>query len=79
MQKYIQTPINLYCTFFKSVGHNDRDCRAYDLMHKGSRDIYKIQGKAQQEGNNPQYNSPRRGNFNPCSGYKGRGRGGGMG
>jgi hypothetical protein len=50
MQKYVQTPTNLYCTFCKSVGHDDRDCRAYDLMHERSRDIYKIQGEVQQEG-----------------------------
>jgi hypothetical protein len=51
MQKYVQTPANLYCTFCKSVGHDDRDCRAYDLMHERSRDVYKIQGEVQQEGN----------------------------
>jgi hypothetical protein len=28
MQKYVQTPTNLYCTFCKSMGHDDRDCRA---------------------------------------------------
>jgi hypothetical protein len=71
MQKHVQNPTNLYCTFCKSVGHNDRDFRAYDLMHEILRDIYKIQGEAQQEGNTPQYNSLERGNFNPCSGYKG--------
>jgi hypothetical protein len=61
------------------VGHDDRDCRAYDLMHERSRDIYKIQGEAQQEGNTTQYNSPGRGNFNPRGGFRGRERGGGMG
>jgi hypothetical protein len=79
MQKYVQTPTNLYCTFCKSMGHDDRDCRAYDLMHERSRDIYKIQGEVQQEGNTTQYNSPGRGNFNPRGGFRGRGRGGGMG
>jgi hypothetical protein len=39
------------------VGHDDRDCRACDLMHERSRDIYKIQGEVQQEGNTTQYNS----------------------
>jgi hypothetical protein len=42
MQKYVQAPTNLYCTFCKSMGHDDRDFRAYYLMHKRSRDIYKI-------------------------------------
>jgi hypothetical protein len=79
MQKYVQTPTNIYCTFCKSVGHDEKDCRAYDLMHERSRDTYRIQGEAQQEGNNAQFNSPGRGNFNPRGGFRGRGRGGGMG
>jgi hypothetical protein len=79
MQKYVQTPTNLYCMFYKLVGHDDRDCRAYELMHESSRDIYKIQGEVQQEGNTTQYNSPGRGNFNPRDGFRGRGRGQGMG
>jgi hypothetical protein len=44
MQKYVQTPTNIYCTLCKSVGHNEKDCRAYDLMHERSRDTYRIQG-----------------------------------
>jgi hypothetical protein len=79
MQNYVQTPINLYCRFCKSVGHDDMDCRAYNLMHERSRDIYKIQGEVHQEGNTTQYNSPGRGNFNPRGGFRGRGRGGGKG
>ena len=65
--------------FCKSVGHDYRDCRAYNLMHEMSRDIFKIQGKLQQEGNIAQYDSLGRGNFNPCGGFKGRGRGRGGG
>jgi hypothetical protein len=49
MKKYVQTPTNLYCTFCNLVGHDDRDCRAYDLMHERSRDIYKIQGEVHKE------------------------------
>jgi hypothetical protein len=78
MQNYVQTPTNLYCTFCKSVGHDDRDCRAYYLMHERSREIYKIQGEVQQEGNTMQYNSLGRGNFNPRCGLIGRGQGGRM-
>jgi hypothetical protein len=78
MQKYVQTPTNLYCTFCKHVGHDDRVCRDYDLMHERSRDIYKIQGEVQQEGNATQYNSLGRGKLNPHSGFRGRGKGGGM-
>jgi hypothetical protein len=65
MQKYVQTPTNLYCTFCKSVGHDEKYCRAYDLLHERSRDTYRIQGEVQQEGNTTQFNSPGRGNFNP--------------
>jgi hypothetical protein len=78
MKKCVQTPKNLYCTLCKSVGHDDRGCRAYDLMHERSRDIYNIQGEVQQEGNAMKYNSPGRGNFNPRGGFIGRGRGGAM-
>jgi hypothetical protein len=73
MKKYVQTPTNLYCTFCKLVGHDDKDCRDYDLMHERSRYIYKIQGEVQQEGRTAQYNSPGRRNFNPHGGFRGRG------
>jgi hypothetical protein len=79
MQKYVQIPMNLYYTFYKFVGHDEKDCTAYDLLHEISRYIYKIQGEVQQEGNTMQYNSPGRGNFNPRGGFRGRGLGGGMG
>jgi hypothetical protein len=52
MEKYVQTPINLYYTFCKSMGHDDMNCRACDIMHESLIDIYKIQGKVWQEGNN---------------------------
>jgi hypothetical protein len=61
------------------MGHDDRYCRDYDIMHERSRDVYKIQGEIQQEGNTTQYSFPGRGNFNPCGGFRGQGRGGGMG
>jgi hypothetical protein len=61
------------------VGHDEKDCRAYDLMHERSMDAYRIQGELQSEGNNVQFNSPGRGNFNPHGGFRGRGQGGGMG
>ena len=75
LQNYLHTPTNMYFTFCKSVRKNDKDCRAYDLMHEISRDIYKIQGEVQQEGVIVQYNSQVIGNFNPCSGFRGKGRG----
>jgi hypothetical protein len=48
MDKYVQTPTNIYYTFCKSVGHDEKDCRDYDLMHERSRDAYIIQGEIQQ-------------------------------
>jgi hypothetical protein len=77
LQKHVQTPANMYFTFCKLVWHDDRDSRAYDLMHERYRDICKIQGEEQQEGSIAQYNSPGRGKFNPRGGF--RGGGGGMG
>jgi hypothetical protein len=51
MHKYVQTPTNLYFTFCKSVGHDERDFRAYDLVHERSRNTYIIQGETQSKGN----------------------------
>jgi hypothetical protein len=73
MWKYVQTPMKLYYTFCKSVGHDEKECRAYDLLHERSRDNYKIQGKVQQEGITTQYNSLGKGKFNPRGGFRGRG------
>jgi hypothetical protein len=55
------------------MGYDEKECRAYDLLHERSRDTYIIQGEVQQEGNTMQFNSPGRGNFNPHGGFKGRG------
>jgi hypothetical protein len=79
MQKYVQKPTNIYCTFCKSVGHDEKECRAYDLLHERSRDTYRIQGEMQQYKNSMQFNSLGRGNFKPRGGLRGRERGGGMG
>jgi hypothetical protein len=60
------------------MGHDEKDCRAYDLLHEISRDTYRIQGKVQQEGNTTHFNSLGRGNFNPRGGFRERGRAGGI-
>jgi hypothetical protein len=39
------------------MGHDEKDCRAYDLMHERLRDTYIIQGEMQLEGNTAQFNS----------------------
>jgi hypothetical protein len=79
MQKCVQTPTNLYCAFCKYLGHDEKDCRAYDLLHERSRDTCRIQGYLQQEVNTTPFNSLGRKKFNPHGGFKGREQGGGMG
>ena len=29
-----QVPKNPYCKFYKSVGHNEEECRSFDLMRE---------------------------------------------
>jgi hypothetical protein len=43
LQKYQTTPKNLFCNFCKSVGHDENNCRAFDLMRERTLDAYKIQ------------------------------------
>jgi hypothetical protein len=42
MQKYQQIPKNSYWNFFKSVGHDDKDCRTIDLMREITSDTYRV-------------------------------------
>ena len=39
LQKYVQTPKNLFCTFCKFVGNNENNCRAYELMLERTQDV----------------------------------------
>lgn len=32
LQKFIQTPQQLFCNFYRLVGHDERNCRSYELM-----------------------------------------------
>ena len=34
LQRYVQVPKNPYCKFCKSVGHNEDECRSFDLMRE---------------------------------------------
>ena len=34
MQKIVSKAANLYCSFYRSVGHEDKDYRAYDLLQE---------------------------------------------
>lgn len=43
LQKCVQTPKNLLCTFCKSTGHDENNCRAYELMMERTQDVYVMQ------------------------------------
>jgi hypothetical protein len=43
MQKYKTVPKSSYCSFFKSVGHDDKDCRTLELMRERTSDTYRMQ------------------------------------
>jgi len=32
LQKFVQTPQQLFCNFCRSVGHDEHNCRSYELM-----------------------------------------------
>jgi hypothetical protein len=70
MQKYQSTARNLFCNFFKSVGHEKKNCCAFDLMRERIADAYKVHGE-ESEGGVPEYNNP--------IGYNQVGRGGFIG
>lgn len=42
MQKYQTVPMNSYCTFCKSVGHDDKDYRTMELMRERTSDAYRV-------------------------------------
>lgn len=44
LQKYTQTPEQLFCNFYKSVGHDEYTCRNYELM-MGQTPTYRMQIK----------------------------------
>ena len=43
LQKYVQVPKNLFCTFYMSVGYSDDHCRSYQLMQERTQDMYVMQ------------------------------------
>ena len=51
LQKFVGTPANLFCKFCKSVGHDEKDCRAHQFLKEKTVDTYlmKNEGFAQAE------------------------------
>ena len=61
LQNIVSTPTSLYCKFCKSIGHNEKDCRAFQLLQEKMVDTYlmKIEEKMQDEKNQAQYTQPQ--------------------
>ena len=51
LHKIVSTPYSLFYKFFKSVGHDEKDCKAYNLLKEKTVDTYlmKNEGKIQDE------------------------------
>ena len=47
LQRYGQVIKNSYCKFCKSVGHNEDECRSYDLMRGRIYNAYQVQNEGQ--------------------------------
>ena len=43
----MQVPKNPYCKFCKLVGHNEDECRSFDLMRERTYDAYRVQNDGQ--------------------------------
>ena len=67
LQRYVQFPKNPYCKLCKSVGHNEDECRSFDLMRERTYDTYRVHLDAQ--GNDGYGYQGGRGSF------RGQGRG----
>ena len=75
MQKYKRTARNLFCKFCKSVGHEEKDYCAFDLMRECTANAYRVQGE-ESGGGAPYYNTPRGYNQEIRGGLGGHERGG---
>jgi hypothetical protein len=45
MQRYKTVPKSSYCNFYKSVSHDDKDCRTMELMREINTDTYRVQAE----------------------------------
>jgi hypothetical protein len=75
MHKYRITTRNLFCNFFNSMGNEDKDCHAFDLMRECTTDAYKVKGE-ESNGGILKHNNPRGYNKGGRGWFRGHGRGG---
>jgi hypothetical protein len=60
LQKYQSMPRNLFCKFFKSIGHKENDFQAFDLLRERTSYVYRIQEENfMTEEGDPQYNNQK--------------------
>ena len=45
MHKMVMKLASLYCTFYRSVGNEDKDCWDYDLLQEWTYDAYLVKGE----------------------------------
>ena len=63
LQKYKKTPKKLYCMFFSSVGHEDSNCHALDIMRERTQDVYAMQSEQQNQPTEGVQYDPGRGGY----------------
>ena len=49
MKNMVTKEDNMYCTFCRSVGHDDKNCQAYDLLQERTYDSYFVKGEDPRE------------------------------
>jgi hypothetical protein len=55
IEKYNIVPKISYCNFYKSVGHDDKDCRMMELMRERTLDTYRVQEEMMTRQVTPQF------------------------
>ena len=57
LQNVISAPASMYCKFCRSVGHDEKDCKAYQLLQEKMMDTYLMKNEEQMqvERAQPQY------------------------
>ena len=40
LQNIVSMPASLYCKFCRSVGHDEKDCRAFQVLQEKAMDTY---------------------------------------